>query len=104
MTDKMELEEQKTELGEQKIELEINQAGQSSNTVTATPVIVDTLPSKETTGASAAASTLSTEETSEAGDGKGKKKKGKEASEPVKAVSYLELYRFATPKEYLYIA
>lgn len=100
MTDKMELEEQKMELEQ------INQAGQSSNAVGATPAIVDTLPSKETTGASAAASTLSTEETSEAGDGKGKKnkKKGKEASEPVKAVSYLELYRFATPKEYLYIA
>lgn len=90
MTDKMELAEQKMEHDQ------IKQAGQNSKTV-------DTLPSKETTGASAAASTLSTEETSEAGDGKGKKKKGKEASEPVKAVGYLELYRFATPKEYLYI-
>ncbi|KAF9143632.1 Multidrug resistance protein 1 [Linnemannia schmuckeri] len=94
MTDKMELEQ-------------IKQAGQSSNTIAATPAIVDTLPSKEATAPSAAASTLSTEEASEAGDGKGKKnkkKKGKEASEPVKAVGYLELYRFATPKEYLYIA
>ncbi|KAG0304485.1 Multidrug resistance protein 1 [Linnemannia gamsii] len=102
MTDKMEFEEQKMELEQ------INQASQSSNTVAAVPSVVDTLPSKETAGASPAASTLSTEENSENGDGKKNKKnkkKGKDTpAEPVKAVGYFELYRFATPKEYLYIA
>lgn len=109
MTDKMEFEEQKMEFEEQKMELEqIKQAGQSSNTITAVPAFVDTLPSKETAGVSPAASTLSNGENSETGDGKSKKnkkKKGKDTpTEPVKAVGYFELYRFATPKEYFYIA
>ncbi|KAF9905616.1 Multidrug resistance protein 1 [Linnemannia zychae] len=97
MTDKMELEEQKLELETIKQE-----AGQSANTIAA----VDTLPSKETAGASAAASTLSTtDDASEVDDGTGKKKKKKKTKgEPVKAVGYFELYRFATTKEYLYIA
>ncbi|KAG0368368.1 Multidrug resistance protein 1 [Mortierella sp. AD032] len=96
MTDKMELDELK---------------GESSNTIAAVPypAVVDTLSSKEEFAASAADSTLSTaDDASEVDDGKGgrkknKKKKGKDG-EPVKAVGYLELYRFATPKEYFYIA
>ncbi|KAG0280371.1 ATP-binding cassette, sub-B (MDR TAP), member 4, partial [Linnemannia exigua] len=91
MTDKMELGELK---------------GESSNTIAAvpSPAVVDTLPSKE-----AADSTFSTaDDASEVDDGKGgkkknKKKKGKDG-EPVNAVGYFELYRFATPKEYFYIS
>ncbi|KAF9930602.1 Multidrug resistance protein 1 [Linnemannia zychae] len=99
MADKAELHEHH----EQKMELdEFNRAGQSSNTIATVPEGVDTLPSKEK-----AASTLSTDEASEADtDGKGKKAKkikGKDG-EPIKAVGYFELYRFATSKEYFYIA
>ncbi|KAF9092990.1 Multidrug resistance protein 1 [Mortierella sp. GBA35] len=91
MADKMELEELKQEQG--------------ASTNTTANAGVDTLPSKETTtAASAAASTLSADESSEAGGGKkkNKKKTGKDG-EPVNAVGYFDLYRYATPKEYLYI-